>query len=188
MKKKNIIELTRISCDDYRRLDKLPLRLMADNVRSASNIGAMLRTSDAFKVKEMVMAGISAVPPSPEISKSSLGAEDSVAWRHVEDACAEVARLKAKGVLVIVLEQIHDSVSLQDFADVYARIGEGREMLLVVGNEVNGVDQRIVDMADVALEIPMHGIKHSLNVSVSAGIALWEIYKCVNGQHSDSRL
>lgn len=180
MQKKNIIELTRISRDEYRAIPKLPLLLLADNVRSAQNIGSMLRTSDAFLVKEMIMAGISAVPPSADISKTALGAEESVDWRYVEDAAAEVARLKDKGVAVFVLEQIHDSISLLDLDEAIAEvraIDPERELLMVVGNEVHGVDQRIVDMADVAIEIPMHGTKHSLNVSVSAGMALWEFYR-----------
>lgn len=173
-KKKNIIELTRISLDDYKHLEKLPIRLMADNVRSGQNIGAMLRTSDAMKVKEVIMAGISPVPPSNEISKTALGAEESVSWRQVDDGVEEVKRLKSEGVKIYVLEQAHDSVGLQNLGKV-ANIGE--DALIVVGNEVNGVDQRIVDMADIILEIPMEGIKHSLNVSISAGLALWEFYK-----------
>lgn len=179
MHKKNIVELTRITREDYKRLEKLPLLLMADNVRSGQNIGSMLRTSDAFLVSEMIMAGISPVPPSAEISKTALGAEDSVRWRYVADAAEEVSRLKEEGVLVIVLEQIHESVMLQNLESVLiARLDgdKSKRVLLVVGNEVNGVDQRIVDMADIAVEIPMHGTKHSLNVAVSAGIALWEAY------------
>lgn len=180
MKKKDIIELTRITRADYKNLKKLPLILMADNVRSAQNIGAMLRTSDAFLVHEMIMAGISAVPPSPEISKTALGAEDSVEWRYVEDAVAEVKRLKEEGVAVFVLEQIHGSIPLQHLDRAIERVradNTDRRIMIVVGNEVHGVDQRIVDMADVAVEIPMHGIKHSLNVAVSTGIALWEAYR-----------
>lgn len=183
MKKKSIVELTRISREDYRRLDKLPLILLADNIRSGMNIGSLLRTSDALLVEEVVMAGISPVPPSAEIAKSSLGAEDSVEWRHVDDAYEEVVRLKNEGVKVFVLEQIHGSRSLADLDKAYEEEccdAEGNiicKSLLVAGNEVNGVDQRIVDIADVALEIPMHGIKHSLNVSVSTGMALWEFYK-----------
>ncbi|MDE5842455.1 MAG: TrmH family RNA methyltransferase [Muribaculaceae bacterium] len=172
--KKNIIELTRISLADYRQMEKLPFRLLADNVRSGQNIGAMLRTSDALKVKEVIMAGITPVPPGNEISKTALGAEDSVSWRYVEDALEEVERLKAEGVKVYALEQAHGSVALQSLPAV-AEAGE--DAVIVVGNEVNGVDQRIVDLADVILEIPMEGIKHSLNVSVSAGMVLWEFYK-----------
>ncbi|MDE6810755.1 MAG: TrmH family RNA methyltransferase [Muribaculaceae bacterium] len=172
--KKNILELTRISLDEYRRMEKLPFRLMADNVRSGQNIGAMLRTSDAMKVREVIMAGISPVPPGSEISKTALGAEDSVSWRYVEDGVEEVRRLKAAGVRIYVLEQAHGSVALQRLPEVAV---PHEEVLIVAGNEVNGVDQRIVDLADVILEIPMEGIKHSLNVSVSVGLVLWEFYK-----------
>lgn len=189
--KKSILELTRISVEDYRRERKLPLTVMADNVRSAQNIGSILRTSDAFLVKEMVMAGISATPPNKEISKTSLGAEDSVSWRYAEDSVEEVRKMKEKGVIILVLEQAHDSIPLQEFLNdnfscctspAHASVHkEGvkpsvQEYLLVVGNEVHGVRQEIVDMADYVLEIPMHGIKHSLNVAVSAGITIWHLY------------
>ena len=170
-RKKDIIELTRCSLADYRRMEKLPLRVMADNVRSMYNVGALLRTSDAFLVEEVIMAGITGVPPHPEITKTALGAEDSVEWRHVDDALTEVVRMKNEGWRVCVLEQAHDSIPLQNFHPE-----REEKYLLVVGNEVKGVDQRIVDIADFILEIPQHGTKHSLNVSVSAGIALWQMY------------
>lgn len=169
-KKKNIIELTRITESEYRESVKKPLRLLTDNVRSMMNIGSMLRTSDAFNIKEMIMAGISGIPPHPEISKTALGAENSVRWRYVPDALDEVKRLRDEGVRIAVLEQTHDSMPLADFTPSPAE-----EWLLVVGNEVTGVSQDIVDIADVTLEIPMYGVKHSLNVAVSAGIALWHI-------------
>lgn len=169
-KKKDIFELTNCSLREYREKRKLPVSLMADNVRSMYNIGAMLRTADAFLLTEVVMAGITGCPPHPEITKTALGAEESVEWRHVDDAFGEVERMKAEGWKVCVLEQAHDSVPLQDFIPE-----EGGKYLLVVGNEVKGVDQRIVDIADVVLEIPQAGVKHSLNVSVSAGIALWQM-------------
>lgn len=169
-KKKDIFELTNCSLREYREKKKLPVSLMADNVRSMYNVGAILRTADAFLLTEMVMAGITGCPPHPEISKTALGAEESVEWRHVEDAFQEAERMKGEGWKVCVLEQAHDSVPLQDFIPE-----EGEKYLLVVGNEVHGVDQRIVDMADVVLEIPQAGVKHSLNVSVSAGIALWQL-------------
>ncbi|MEZ3550148.1 TrmH family RNA methyltransferase [uncultured Duncaniella sp.] len=169
-RKKDIVELTKCSLRQYRELEKLPLAIMADNVRSMYNIGAMLRTADAFLVGEMVMAGISGCPPHPEITKTALGAEESVSWRHVGDAVAEARRMQAQGWTVCVLEQAHDSVPLDSFA-----AEAGRRYLLVVGNEVEGVDQRIVDLADMVLEIPQAGVKHSLNVSVSAGIALWHM-------------
>lgn len=169
-RKKNIIELTNCSLAQYREQDKLPIALLADNVRSMYNVGALLRTADAFLVKEMVMAGITGIPPHPEITKTALGAEDSVVWRHVEDAFMEVQRMKGEGWTICVLEQTHNSIPLQDF-----KCESGLKYLVVVGNEVKGVNQKIVDIADVVLEIPQRGVKHSLNVSVSGGIALWQL-------------
>lgn len=185
--KKNIIELTRISNEEYKVLSKLPLILMADNVRSAQNIGAMLRTSDAFLIERMIMAGISAVPPSKEIEKTSLGAEESVEWSYVADALEETKRMKGEGVKIFVLEQTHDSLPLQDLSEceIIKKRNKDDKFFLVVGNEVKGVDQRIVDLADVALEIPMHGIKHSLNVAVSAGLALWQFYQVLIDKRSE---
>lgn len=153
---------------------------MADNVRSAQNIGAILRTSDALLIEEMIMAGISAVPPSQEISRTALGAEDSVKWRYVEDALEEVIKLKKEGVKILVLEQTHNSIPLQEFNP---QIEKNEKYMLVVGNEVDGVNQKIVDLADNVLEIPMHGIKHSLNVAVSTGIALWQLYIILNSKN-----
>ena len=170
MKKKNIAELTNCSVEEYREAAKLPFAVLLDNVRSMQNVGSILRTSDAFLVGEVVMAGITGVPPHKEISKTALGAEDSVSWRYVKDAVEECIRLKEEGWRICVLEQAHGSIDLMDFSPE-----EGKKYLLVVGNEVSGVDQRIVDMADVILEIPMHGVKHSLNVAVSAGMAIWKI-------------
>lgn len=168
--KKNIVELTLISTDDYKAARKLPVALMADNVRSLHNIGSMLRTCDAFRVSEMIMAGISGVPPHAEISKTALGADKSVSWRHVDDAYAEVKRMQAEGWKVLALEQAHQSVDLLDFEPT-----PGERYLLVAGNEVEGVDQRIVDAADTVIEIRQAGTKHSLNVAVSAGIALYKL-------------
>ncbi len=168
--KKNIIELTNCSVREYKTLEKRPVALMADNVRSMYNIGAMFRTADAFLIKEMILAGISGCPPHPELTKTALGAEESVDWRHVDDGVEEARRMQGEGWRVCVLEQTHNSLPLGEFSPK-----EGERYLLVVGNEVSGVDQRIVDLADVVLEIPQGGVKHSLNVSVSAGIALWQM-------------
>lgn len=168
--KKNIVELTNCSVRQYRDLAKRPIAVMTDNVRSMYNIGAIFRTADAFLLEEIVLAGISGCPPHPEISKTALGAEESVAWRHVADAFEEVCRMQADGWKVCVLEQAHNSIPLGSF-----RCERDERYLLVVGNEVKGVDQRIVDIADVVLEIPQGGVKHSLNVSVSTGIALWQM-------------
>lgn len=170
--KKNIIELTNCSRAEYRSLKKLPLKVAADNVRSMYNIGSIFRTGDAFLIDEFLLGGISGCPPHPDISKTALGAEESVAWRHVDDLYAELKRLQAEGWKVCTLEQAHGSVPLQDFAP---RIGS--KYILVAGNEVEGVDQRIVDMSDYILEIPQCGIKHSLNVSSSASIAMWRFFE-----------
>lgn len=177
--KKNIIELTNCSVRRYRELEKQPIAVMTDNVRSMYNIGAIFRTADAFLISEVVLAGISGCPPHPEITKTALGAEESVCWRHVDDALTETEKMKKEGWTVCVLEQTHNSMPLGEF-----RIKDGKRYLLVVGNEVKGVDQRIVDIADVVLEIPQGGVKHSLNVSVSTGIALWQMVSTEPGKSS----
>lgn len=170
MKKKSIIELTLMTPEEAASAAKLPLSVMLDNVRSLQNVGSIMRTSDAFAVAEVICAGITGTPPHPELSKTALGAEESVSWRHVDDAVEECRRMKEEGWRVCVLEQVHGSISLDKF-----RASESEKYLLVLGNEVAGVDQRIVDMADTVLEIPMYGSKHSLNVAVSGGIALWAL-------------
>lgn len=174
-KKKNIIELSNCSVKEYKELDKLPVKVMADNVRSMYNIGAIFRTSDAFLIDEFILCGISGRPPHTEISKTALGAEDSVSWRYVSDAVEEVERLKKENWKILCLEQTHNSINLNEF-----KIKEDEKYLLVLGNEVEGVNQRIVDMSDVVLEIPQYGVKHSLNVSSSGSIALWHIFKQFN--------
>ncbi|MBQ5697338.1 MAG: RNA methyltransferase [Muribaculaceae bacterium] len=167
-RKKNIIELTRITIDDYRRSDKLPVKVVVDSVRSMNNIGSIFRTSDAFMVDEIILCGITATPPHPEIHKTALGAEESVAWRYEKSAEEAVRKLQEAGVKVCCLEQTHNSVPLHEFIpskdEVYA---------IVVGNEVEGVNQSVVDAADTVIEIPQFGTKHSLNVAVSAGLAIW---------------
>lgn len=173
--KKSIVELTHYSVEEYREVKKLPFRVLLDNVRSMQNVGSILRTCDAFLVEEVIMAGITGTPPHKEISKTALGAEDSVAWRYVDDAVDECVALKKEGWIICVLEQAHDSIDLMDF-----KCEEGKKYLLILGNEVKGVDQRIVDIADIILEIPMRGVKHSLNVAVSAGMAIWKISSSFN--------
>lgn len=169
--KKNILELTRMGAQECLEAEKLPIILVLDSIRSLNNVGSLLRTSDAFMVSEVICCGITGIPPHPEIHKTALGAEDSVRYRH-EDSCTEVLKsLKEKGWTVCVLEQTHNSVMLQDFKPV-----KGKKYVLVCGNEVHGVDQAVVDIADIVLEIPQCGAKHSLNVSVSTGIALWTLF------------
>ena len=169
--KKNILELTRCSTEDYRSLPKIGVALLADNVRSMHNIGALFRTADAFLFDELILGGISGCPPHPEIAKTALGAEESVRWRHVDSSLEEVVRMMALGWKVCVLEQAHDSVPLTAF-----RVADNVKYLIVVGNEVEGVDQKIVDIADHILEIPQFGVKHSLNVSISGGIAMHHFF------------
>ena len=190
-KKKSILELTRCSVAQYRSMNKLPLSVLTDNVRSMHNIGSIFRTADAFRVEEVILGGISGCPPHPEISKSALGAEESVAWRHVEDSLAELIKKQREGWKICVLEQTHNSIRLQDFNPFKKDPKDPKDpkdfnalkspkkplkLILVVGNEVKGVDQRIVDMADYILEIPQEGTKHSLNVSTSAAITLFHLY------------
>lgn len=170
--KKNIIELTRITVQDYRKEKKFPLIVVLDNVRSLYNVGSIFRTADAFLLEKIILCGITGTPPHPEIKKTALGAEDSVEWEYMEDSFEAVKRLKNKGWKICVLEQVHDSLPLQDFSP-----SPETGYVLVAGNEVEGVDQKIVDLADFILEIPQLGVKHSLNVSVSVGIALWQMLK-----------
>ena len=151
-------------------MPKTPLIVVTDNVRSMHNIGSIFRTADAFLIEEIILGGISGTPPHPEISKTALGAEETVKWRHLADTIECVGKLKKEGWKICVLEQTHESIPLPEF-----RGKENEKRVLVVGNEVTGVSQEIVDLADYVLEIPQYGTKHSLNVSVSAGIALYQL-------------
>lgn len=171
MEKKRIWELGRDSVETYRGKRKLPVVLVVDNVRSLNNIGAMFRTADAFLVERMALCGISSPPPSPEIHKTALGAEETVAWEYYADTTDAVAKLRADGYTICCLEQVKGSIALQDF-----KVSDSEKYAIVVGNEVDGVDQRVVDASDVALEIPQYGTKHSLNVSVSAALSLWHFF------------
>jgi tRNA G18 (ribose-2'-O)-methylase SpoU len=170
-KKKNIVELTHTTIEDYRQCAKRQFMVVADSVRSLHNIGSMFRTADAFRLHSILLCGISGRPPHPELHKTALGAEESVAWSYEADIDAAVAHLKGEGWHIAVLEQAHGSISLYDFK----RQSEDEKIALVVGNEVEGVKQSVVDAADYILEIPQEGTKHSLNVSVSAGMAIYEI-------------
>lgn len=172
MRKLEVEELSRLSPEAFRAASKQPLIVVVDNVRSLHNVGSVLRTADAFRVAEVVLCGITAVPPSPEIHKTALGAEDSVVWRYARDTVAVVRGLQADGYCVLALEQVEGSFSLDTFSPV-----PGQPYALVLGHEVRGVQQAVVDACDGALEIPQYGTKHSLNVSVAAGIAMWALTK-----------
>lgn len=172
MEKKNIWDLCRPDVEQFRQQRKMPLILVLDNVRSLNNIGSIFRTADAFAIERIVLCGISAVPPSPEIHKTALGAEESVEWRYCASTLEAVASLKADGTEVCCLEQVKESVSLQDYVPV-----SGKRYALVVGHEVDGVSADVVDACDVCLEIPQRGTKHSMNVAVSAGVAMWHFFE-----------
>ena len=163
------IELGRIKADRYRELPPSGVVLVLDNIRSAHNVGSAFRTGDAFKADRVYLCGICAVPPSAEIHKSALGAEDSVPWEHVDDTLEAVARLRSEGYRIVAVEQTENSVKLGEFRPV-----PGERYALIFGNEVDGVQQSVVDASDFALEIPQYGTKHSLNVSVSIGVVLWQ--------------
>ena len=169
MRKLRVTEMNRLTVDEFKAADKLPLIVVLDDVRSMYNVGSVLRSCDAFRVEEVLLCGITAVPPHPEIHKTALGAEDSVSWRHYESAMEAVAELKSRGVRVMAVEQCEGSTMLNNFTPE-----EGRRYAVVLGNEVKGVRQDVVDACDGCLEIPQFGTKHSLNVSVTAGIVVWK--------------
>lgn len=170
MPKLKITEMERLSVDDYHHGTKVPLLVVLDNIRSMNNVGSIFRTADAFRLEGLVLCGITAQPPHPDIHKTALGAEDSVPWRYASDSLQLVQELRAAGYTLLVLEQTHERVCLQDFVpDPQGRYA------LVLGNEVRGVREELVAAADYCLEIPQYGTKHSLNVSVAAGIALWTL-------------
>ena len=162
------IELGRVSPQQYKDLPESGLVLVLDNIRSAHNVGSAFRSGDSFKVDKVWLCGICACPPSAEIHKTALGAEDSLPWEKVEDTLEAVRRLKAEGYTVVAAEQTTESLMLNDF-----RPEPGRKYAVVFGNEVSGVRQDVVDECDFCLEIPQFGTKHSLNVSVSIGVMLW---------------
>ena len=164
--------MNRLSVDDFRRSPKTPLTVVLDNVRSLHNVGSVLRTADAFRLSEVVLCGITACPPHPDIHKTALGAEDSVAWRHVPDTLKAVRDLQARGTQVWAVEQAEESVSLERLSLV-----QGRPYAIVLGHEVKGVAQEVVDACDGCIEIPQFGTKHSLNVSVAAGMVIWDFFK-----------
>ena len=163
-------ELGRISVEQYKEAGKTPVVLVLDNVRSQHNIGSAFRTGDAFRIAGICLCGISSTPPTPEIHKAALGAEFSVDWAHFDTALEAVEQLRAKGYTIVSVEQAEGSTQLQDF-----RPEPDKRYALVFGNEVRGVAQEVVDASDLCLEIPQYGTKHSLNVSVSIGIVLWNI-------------
>lgn len=169
-------DLNRITVEDFKTAEKTPLIVVLDNVRSQNNIGSVFRTSDAFRVEEICLCGICSTPPHRDIHKTALGAEDSVEWKYYEETTTCIHELKENGYYVISVEQVDESMKLDQEA-VLNRMIEGKKIAIVFGNEVEGVDEKVIDLSDGCLEIPQYGTKHSLNISIAAGIVIWEMWK-----------
>ena len=174
MRKLTTEEMGRMSVEEFRESEKLPLTVVLDNVRSLNNIGSVFRTSDAFRVEHIALCGITATPPHREIHKTALGAEDSVEWSYHEDAAECVRSLKEKGYRIYAVEIAHDSIKLDAITQLR---NNALKIALVFGNEIEGVQESVMELCDGALEIPQYGTKHSLNVSCAAAIAIWELSK-----------
>ena len=170
-RKQKLEELQRIGVDEFREARKIPLIIVLDNVRSQHNIGSVFRTSDAFRVEEILLCGITATPPNVEIHKTALGAEEAVKWRYFEETPEAVQALKTAGYTVFAIEQAENSISLESVA-----LEKEKKYAAIFGHEVHGVQQTVVDTADGCIEIPQYGTKHSLNVSVTAGIVIWDFF------------
>ena len=170
MRKLRTIEMHRMTVKEFKEARKLPLIVVLDNVRSLHNVGSVFRSCDAFRIEAVYLCGITAQPPSAEIHKTALGAEDSVDWFYFADATEAIAQLHSSGVTIYSVEQTEGAIALQDI-----KVKQGERYAVVLGNEVKGVQQNVVDLCDGCIEIPQFGTKHSLNVSVAAGIVVWEL-------------
>ena len=162
-------ELNRINVEDFKKASKIPIIVVLDNIRSLNNIGSVFRTADAFMIEAIYLCGITAKPPHKDIHKTALGATDSVDWQYFETTKEAVENLKKNNASIISIEQVEDAIPLQDF-----QVNPKQKYALVFGNEVKGVQQDIVNQSDYCIEIPQFGTKHSLNISVSTGVVLWE--------------
>jgi len=175
MRKLKITELDRITPEEFKTVEKIPLVVILDDVRSLNNIGSVFRTSDAFLIEYICLCGITATPPHPEIHKTALGAEFSVLWKYFDDTCDAVSALKNLGYMVFAIEQVKNSSMLDKVS-----LDKEKKYAIILGNEVKGVKQEVVNMCDASIEIPQYGTKHSLNVSVTAGIVIWDFFKQLN--------
>ncbi|HEU0126832.1 MAG TPA: RNA methyltransferase [Flavobacterium sp.] len=175
MRKLENSELDRKSIEDFKKSEKTPLILVLDDIRSLHNIGSVFRTADAFLVEKIILCGITATPPNKEIHKTALGATETVAWEHNENVLEVIENLKKENVLTMAIEQVESAVFLQDF-----KIEKDQKYALVFGNEVFGVAQEAVAICDGCIEIPQLGTKHSLNIAVSAGIVVWDLFQKMN--------
>lgn len=172
MRKLKLTELNRDHVDDYKAKPKLPITIVLDNIRSAHNVGSVFRTSDAYLIERIMLCGITATPPHKEITKTAIGATDSVKWQKFDNVSDCITELKAKGYEIIGVEQTDKSIFLQNY-----QIEPNKRYALILGNEVNGISNEIVEHLDAAIELPQFGTKHSLNVSVCAGILIYEFWK-----------
>lgn len=171
MRKLKNNELGRISVEEFKQTSKTPILVVLDNIRSLNNVGSVFRTSDAFLIEKIYLCGITATPPNKEIHKTALGATESVAWEYVENTIELVERLKSENVKVLSIEQAENSTMLDTFTPE-----DNQKYAVVFGNEVKGVQQEVVSISDTCIEIPQLGTKHSLNISVSCGVVLWDLF------------
>ena len=172
MRKLRNIELKRKTVEEFKNSKKLPFVVVLDNIRSLNNIGSVFRSSDAFLIQHIYLCGITATPPNKEIHKTALGATESVDWSYWENTEEAIHKLRADGFIIVSVEQVENSISLPDF-----KIEKDKKYAFIFGHEVKGVQQKIVDISDFCVEIPQYGTKHSLNISVSAGVVLWEMFR-----------
>ena len=172
MRKLKITELNRISIEEFKEADKLPLVVVLDDIRSLHNIGSVFRTADAFRIECIYLCGITATPPHPEMHKTALGAEFTVDWKYVNNAVETVDNLRSEGYVVYSVEQAEGSIMLDELT-----LDRSKKYAVVMGNEVKGVQQEVIDHSDGCIEIPQYGTRHSLNVSVTAGIVIWDLFK-----------
>ena len=172
MRKLKVTEMNRLTTEAFKASRKIPLVVVLDHVRSLNNVGSVFRTSDAFRVKAIYLCGITACPPHAEIHKTALGAEESVDWLYFKDTMEAVEKLKAEGYVVCAIEQAEGSTMLDKLL-----LDKTKKYAVILGNEVKGVQQNVVDNCDMCVEIPQYGTKHSLNVSVTAGIVIWDFFQ-----------
>jgi tRNA G18 (ribose-2'-O)-methylase SpoU len=172
MRKLKNSELQRLNIEEFKNAPKTPIIVILDNIRSLNNIGSVFRTSDAFLIEKIILCGITAKPPHKDIQKTALGATESVEWEYIQETSAALKNLKESGFTIVSIEQTENAVELQNFT-----IETGKKYAVIFGNEVKGVQQEVVNESDYCIEIPQFGTKHSFNISVSAGIVLWEFFK-----------
>lgn len=169
MRKLQNSELNRLSIEEYKKCNKLPVVIILDNVRSLNNVGSVFRTSDAFEIEAVFLCGITGTPPNKEIQKTALGATESVNWKYFSSTKEAIEELRSKKYKIIAVEQVSNSINLFDY-----KLKLDNKYALIFGNEVKGIDQKIIDISDEYIEIPQYGTKHSLNISVSVGIVIWD--------------